>query len=103
MLRLLLCAALLLSVGPLAAQSVPAWARPGGADAPASSSPSFPGPPGFPAPPGTPQAPPGFPTAPGSPQAPPRLPSTPQSVPVDRGLALLALAGAAYGARRLRQ
>ena len=47
--------------------------------------------------------PPGFPGTPGGPSGPPSLPNAPQQVPVDGGLSLLALAGAAYGVRRLRR
>ena len=45
--------------------------------------------------------PPGFPGTPGGPSGPPGFPSTPAQVPVDGGLSVLALAGVAYGARRL--
>ena len=46
--------------------------------------------------------PPGFPGGPGGPAGPPALPGAPQQVPLDGGLGALALAGAAYAARRLR-
>ena len=59
------------------------------------------GPPGFPGTPGTPGGPPGFPGTPGTPGGPPGFPAPPPGVPLDGGLAALALAGAAYAARRL--
>ena len=65
-----------LAVAAASAQSLPDWAAP---PAPAATTP---------------------PTGPGTG---PGTPSTPtQSVPVDGGLGLLALAGGAYAARRLR-
>ncbi len=90
-------------VPALSAQSLPSWAEAGGGP------PAFPnplggpgGPPGFPTPPGPPAGPPGFPLPPGAPQGPPGFPTAPTQVPADGGLALLALAGGAYAARRLR-
>ena len=61
------------------AQSVPSWAAPASPEA------------GTPDPPGA------------SAGTPPANPFTPAAVPVDGGLALLALAGAGLAARRLRQ
>lgn len=49
-----------------------------------------------------PDDPPGFPGTPGGPQGPPSFPTAPAQVPIDGGLSLLAAAGAAYAARRLR-
>ena len=77
-----LTAVALFALAPAWSQSVPSWAAPSGAEpdrATAMASPPDPG-----GPPGTP----GTPT---------------QSVPLDGGLGLLALAGGAYAARRLRQ
>ena len=77
---------------------------------PPSGPPGFPGtpggpsgPPGFPGTPGGPSGPPGFPGAPGGPGGPPGFPTAPTGVPLDGGLGLLAAAGAAYAARRLRR
>jgi len=76
----LVAAALLLALcaGPLAAQSLPDWAKP-------SPIPS--------------------PMSPEAMMAPPTLPGgggVPTQVPIDGGLGLLALAGGAYAVRRLR-
>ena len=79
MYRFLLVAALLLAAGPLAAQSVPDWAAAPSSDASTVDSESKLGP------------------------GPPPPPPPPPGVPVDGGLALLALAGAGYAARRLRE
>lgn len=78
MYRILLVAALLLAAGPLAAQSVPDWAAAPSSDASAEAEAN---------------------KGPGPPPPPP----PPPGVPVDGGLALLALAGAGYAARRLRE
>ena len=61
------------------------------------------GTPGFPSTPAAPRGAPGFPTRPGGPGGAPELPASPAQVPLDGGLGLLALAGAAYAARRLRR
>ena len=108
-LRHLRGAALLASsllIQPSASQSLPDWAAPSQA-AQDPSPPGFPStpdreaPPGFPSTPGT-GAPPGFAGRPGAGPQPPYFPSEPTSVPIDGGLAWLALAGAAYAAKTLR-
>jgi len=75
MLRLLPLAVLLSLAAPASAQSLPDWAAP---TTHATPPPTDPG--GSPGTPGTPT----------------------QSVPIDGGLGLLALAGGAYAARKLR-
>lgn len=76
MTRLLLLAAIGLSPLATSAQSLPGWAAPSEPVAPVQAA-DPPGPPG------------------GS--------NVPQQVPIDGGLGLLALAGGAYAAKRLRQ
>ncbi|MEM6785060.1 MAG: hypothetical protein AAF624_15175 [Bacteroidota bacterium] len=68
-----LVAALLIAL-PATAQSLPDWAAPSAAPAPAPA-----------------------------PEAPMEATPNPPAVPIDGGLGLLALAGAGYAARRLRQ
>lgn len=71
-----LCAALALTVASVEAQSLPEWAEPG---PPPASAPTM------------------------AAVEPPPPPPAPAQVPLDGGLGLLALAGGAYAARRLRQ
>ena len=77
--RVLSLLAVLAAMAPAAAQSVPSWAAP--SDAPPVSA-TVPGPDDGPGTPGDPG---------------------PAEVPLDGGLGLLALAGGAYAARRLRR
>ncbi|MEL6610627.1 MAG: hypothetical protein AAFQ53_00915 [Bacteroidota bacterium] len=76
MLRLTALAVALLFTLPAAAQSLPDWAAPS-------------------------TSPPAFEETPA--EAVPTLPPNPPQVPIDGGLGLLALAGAGYAARKLRQ
>ncbi|MEM6782143.1 MAG: hypothetical protein AAF624_00215 [Bacteroidota bacterium] len=77
MLRLVFCLALAVFLAvPLSAQSLPDWAAPSAAPSPSEAPPA---------------------------EAVPTVPSAPTQVPIDGGLGLLALAGAGYAARRLRQ
>ncbi|MEL6612639.1 MAG: hypothetical protein AAFQ53_11140 [Bacteroidota bacterium] len=83
-----LLVALMIAV-PVGAQSLPDWAAP------------------LPPPSTLPPAPPPVDESPSFDEEPleavPTLPGNPTQVPVDGGLGLLALAGAGYAARRLRQ
>ncbi|MEM6784600.1 MAG: hypothetical protein AAF624_12800 [Bacteroidota bacterium] len=76
MLRLTALAVVLLFSLPATAQSVPDWAAPSAAPAPEAPAPT---------------------------EAVPTLPGNPTQVPIDGGLGLLALAGAGYAARKLKQ
>ena len=77
-----------LGLAPVASQSVPSWAAPSPPQPPATPT-QYPG--GTPPPLSGPPAPPGTPT------------QYPATVPINGGLGLLALAGGAYAASKLRR